>query len=188
MIYLSVVLFHLYWALSFWRFMFFSVKYPHFIYLVVNSPLLPLESLENCQSDIGHLDWSFNFLSFLFSISLSFWYILWEISISLPLNLSIDFFILFWLSCLIFPVSFLFLLLFLFYIEFIASYFMDTISSLISLRILIIFALYFLPLTALSICFKHFCLFVSLSFPFYPGGFLQISSDIWLKVDFWVRH
>lgn len=64
MICLRMVLFHLYWALSFWRFMSFSVKYPHFISLIINSPLLSLESLENCQSDIGLLDWSFNFLIF----------------------------------------------------------------------------------------------------------------------------
>lgn len=118
------------------------------------------------------------FLSFPFSISLSFWYILWEISFSLPLNLSIDFFILFWLSCFIFPVSFLFLLLFLFYIAFIASYFTDTISSLISPRIPIIFALYFLLLTALSICFKRFCSFVHLPSLLYPSDFLQICSDM----------
>lgn len=61
---LRVVVFHLYWSLSFWRFISFNMKYPHFLSLIINSLLLSLESLENCQSDIGPLDWSFNFLIF----------------------------------------------------------------------------------------------------------------------------
>ena len=110
----------------------------------------------------GPLDWSSNFLIFFIfhrfgpsSGKFPFHYLSTLLLTFLNFVLSLMFYFPSALSSLIVP----------FCIAFIASYFMDIISSLLSLRILIIFVLYFLLLSALSICFKHFSLFVCFGFP-----------------------